>query len=82
MEPSERGRVCSSGDGVASSGDIGDIMGALTGRVDLLSGVDAMTGVEECKDNDNLKTKLNKFNVLMWYLQLLIIFKALMLSEG
>lgn len=30
---------------VASRGDNGDITGALTGRVDLLSGVDAMAGV-------------------------------------
>lgn len=34
-----------SGDGVASPGDNGDITGALTGRVVLLSGVDAMAGV-------------------------------------
>lgn len=32
----------SSGDGVASPGDTGDITGALTGRVDLLSGVEAI----------------------------------------
>lgn len=47
VEPSwrsERGRVGSSGDRVASPGDTGDITGALTGRVDLLSGVDAMAG--------------------------------------
>lgn len=44
---SERGRVGSSGDGVASPGDTGDITGALTGRLDLLSGVDTIARMEE-----------------------------------
>lgn len=35
----------SSGDGAASPGDTGVVTGALTGRVDLLSGVEAMAGV-------------------------------------
>lgn len=50
MEPSwwslERGSIGSNGDGVFSPGNTGDITGALTGRVDLLSGVDAMAGAD------------------------------------
>lgn len=38
--------MCSSGDGDASPGDTGDITGALTGRLDLLSGVDAIAEVD------------------------------------
>lgn len=56
-----------SGDGVASRGDNGDITGALTGRVDLLSGVDAMAGVD--RERRTLKTKEpKKTYVLMWHL--------------
>ncbi|KAA8586082.1 hypothetical protein FQN60_007651 [Etheostoma spectabile] len=51
VEPSwwsERGGAGCSGEGLPSPGDTAHITGALTGRVDLLSGVDAMAGAEQC----------------------------------
>lgn len=37
----------SSGDGLASPGDTGEITGALTGRLDLLSGVVAIAAMDK-----------------------------------
>lgn len=47
-------------DGVASRGDNGDITGALTGRVDLLLGVDAMAGVDRKKRSLKKKVAFRK----------------------
>lgn len=62
-----RCRIGSSGDGVASPGDTGDIMGALTGRVDLLSGVDAMAAVNRHNKINHKLLKTNKNRKDMFY---------------
>ncbi len=67
----------SRGDGTSSPGDTVDITGTLTGRVDLLSGVDAMAAADREERqwphvNKN-KTKL-KTHVLQRYLRVLEIF--------
>lgn len=49
VEPSfwlARSRAGSNGEGAASPGDTGDMSGALTGRLDLLSGVDAIAEIK------------------------------------
>lgn len=47
----------SSGDGIASPGDTCDIIGALTGRDDFLSGVGVVPGVKEGKKKQNVILK-------------------------
>lgn len=61
-----RCRAGSNGDGVASPGDTGDIMGALTGRVDLLSGVEAMAAVDRQKKQCRPSVFIYGFGLMNW----------------